>query len=36
MVCDLLCVVSLDQGVVQLRMVCDLLCVVSLDQVSSP
>ena len=31
MVCDLLCVVSLDQ----LRMVCDLLCVVSLDQGSN-
>ena len=34
MVCDLLCVVSLDQGL-QLRMVCDLLCVVSLDQGSN-
>ena len=31
MVCELLCVVSLDQ----LRMVCDLLCVVSLDQGSN-
>ena len=42
MVCDLLCVVSLDQVIffvssrlIQLRMVCELLCVVSLDQGSN-